>query len=316
MSLPYKGIRRETKRMRKLVRTLVLAAAAVPSLLACGGTEPREPDAVLATVEGSRITESMFREETERLPPHIRPLVDTPAGRMQFLESLISRDLLLREAVRRGFERRPEVRERLEQARRAILMETLLRDVSENLPSPSEEELRKYYGENQASFQTAERVRVRHILFREENLAEATARSAKKGVPFEVLMRGAQAAGATVADLGLIERGTYDRDFENAAFGASEPATVGPVKTMYGYHVIQVLERRPAGVAPFEEVRQRIATELRESAVREAFDTLVNGLKQNADIRISVSGEGPPSAPAPGEEKIPADLAGPPRGDR
>lgn len=298
--------------MRKLARILVFTAAAVPSLLACGGTEPKEKDEVLATVEGSRITESMFREETEKLPPHIRPLVDSPSGRMQFLESLISRDLLLREAVRRGFEGRPEVRDRLQQARRSILMETLLQDVTENLPPPSDEEIRKFYEENQASFRTTERVRVRHILFRQENLAEATARSARKGVPFEDLMKGSQSAGATVADLGLIERGTYDRDFENAAFGAEENSIVGPVKTMYGFHVIQVLEKRPAGVAPLEEVERRIAAELRESGVREAFDTLVSALKENADVRISVSGEESP--PAPGE--VPEGGADPPRGDR
>lgn len=293
-------------------------AVIVPSLFACGGPGKKDQGAVLAVVDGERITESMFRKESESLPPYIRPIVDTPAGRMQFLESLISRELLLREAIRRGIDRRPEVRTRLEQARRSILLEALLRDVAENAPGLSEEVLRKYYEENQEGLKTGERVRVRHVLFKDAKRAEEYAAKAKKGEPFEQLMRSAETAGGTTADLGLIERGEFDKDFEEAAFGAPENSIAGPVKSAYGYHVIQVLDKRPAGVPPFEEIRGKIAADLREGAQRDAFDNLVNGLKKKAKIRLSVA---PPAGersavPPPEGKKAPEAGADPPRGSR
>src|SRR4030065_583687 len=116
--------------MRKLTWVRVLAVVMAPALFACGGAGKKEQDVVLAVVNGARITESMFRREAEALPPYIRPIVDTPAGRVQFLDSLIARDLLMREALRRGVERRAEVRYRLEQARRSILLEALFREVA------------------------------------------------------------------------------------------------------------------------------------------------------------------------------------------
>ncbi|MGZ8431321.1 MAG: foldase protein PrsA [Candidatus Deferrimicrobiaceae bacterium] len=303
--------------MRKLMWVLVLVTVTAPSFFACGSAGKKEQDVVLAVVEGDRITESMFRKEAETLPPYIRPIVETQSGRMQFLDSLITRDLLMREALRRGIDRRVGVRGRLEQARRSILLEALLREVAENAPALSDEELRKYYEENKANLETGERVRVRHILFKEEGKAEGIAQRAKNGEPFEQLMQAAEAVGGTTADLGLIDRGSFDKDFENAAFEAPENSITGPVKTLYGYHVIQVLEKRPAGLPPFEEVKGKITAELREGAQREAFDKLVNGLKKQAKIRLAVPlpAEGP--APAlPAGSDVPSGGATPPKGGR
>jgi peptidyl-prolyl cis-trans isomerase C len=304
--------------MRKLTWAVVLVAVTVPYLFSCGSAEKKEKDAVLAVVDGDRITESMFRKEAENLPPYIRPIVETKAGRKQFLDSLITRDLLMREALRRGLERRSEVRERLAQARKSILLETLLREVAENSPGLSEEALRKHYEQNKESLKEGERVRVRHILFKEKRQAEEAADKAKKGYPFEDLMKEAEVAGGATADLGLIEKGAYDKEFEEAAFGAAENSITGPVKTVYGYHVLQVLEKRPAGLPPFEEVQGRIAADLREAAQREAFENLVDGLKKRAEIRL----EGSPSAgellPAksPGDMEAPAGEGNPPDGGR
>src|SRR3990170_1119977 len=127
-----------------------------------------------------------------------------------------------------GKKERDVVRGRLEQARRSILLEALLREVAENAPALSDEELRKNYEENKANLETGERVRVRHILFKEEGKAEEIAQRAKNGEPFDQLMRAAEAAGGTTADLGLIERGSFDKDFENAAFGASKSLSKDP----------------------------------------------------------------------------------------
>lgn len=304
--------------MRKLAWAVVLAIALVSSFLACGSAGKKEKDPVLAVVDGDQITESMFRQEAENLPPYIRPIVETRAGRKQFLDSLVTRDLLMREALRRGVEKRVEVRERIEQARRSILLETLLRDVAEDSPPPSDEAVRKYYEENREAFREGERVRVRHILFRSEKKAEEAAALARKGVPFEELMKDAEDAGGSAADLGLIERGAYDKQFEDAAFEAPENSILGPVKTVYGYHVIQVMEKRPAGLPPFEEVQGRIDAEMREAAQREAFENLVNGLRNRADIRmegIPPAAEDPSAAP-PGDQEAPASTGNVPGGER
>ncbi len=284
----------------------------VPFLWACGGTGKGKPEKILAVVNGQAITETSFEEEAKSLPPYVRPILETPAGRMQFLESLITRDLLMQEALRRGIERREDVRERLNMARRSILLEALLQEVSEKAPGLSDEALRKFYEANPGSFQVGERVRVSHILFKARGQAEETTRRAKGGTPFEELMKGAAKEGGITADLGLIERGKFDKAFEDAAFAAPTGSVSGPVKTVYGYHVIRVGEKKPAGMQPFEEVKGQILSDLREQAQRDAFETLLAQMKQQAKVQILVKQEPAPPASATGEPRVPAGKEAPP----
>jgi peptidyl-prolyl cis-trans isomerase C len=292
--------------MRKIV---AIALLAVPVLAACGkGKESK----ILAVVDGQRITAESFRKEAESLPPYIKPLLDTPDGQLQLLEGMVSRDLLMREALRRGIDRRADVREKVEMARRSILLDALLKDVTEKAAG-DDATMRKYYEENKDSFQVGERVKVSHLLFRDQETAASFAARAKGGAPFEVLMKEARAEGGTSADLGFIEKGRFVKEFEAAAFGASVGTITGPVKTPYGFHVIKVDERRPAGVKSFDEVKLQLLAESREKVQRQAFDTLLTGLKKNSRIQYFVKaageGEGPVMVPR-GEKGAPAPAAG------
>ncbi len=160
-------------------------------------------------------------KEVENLPPYVRPILETAAGRAQFLESVITRDLLMREALRRGIDRRPEVADRIAMARKSIVLEALLRDVAEKAPGLSDAALRTIYDADPASHQVGERVRVSHMLFREKARALEMLGRAKAGESFEALMKEVGSGnGEVAADLGEIERGNFVKEFEAAAFAA------------------------------------------------------------------------------------------------
>jgi len=302
--------------MRKIAWMLFVLM--VPFLSACGGAGKGKQEKVLAMVNGQPITEAMLDEEAKSLPPYVRPMLDTPSGRMQFLESLITRDLLMQEALRRGMDRREEVRERLNMARRSILLEALLRDVTEKASGLSDEALKKFYDANRENFQVGERVKASHVLFKDRAKVEKMAQEAKNGMPFEEIAKMASKEGGLAADLGFIERGKFDKKFEEAAFAAPTGSVTGPVKTAYGYHLIQVGEKRPAGTQPFEEVKGQIAADLREQAQREAFETLLSQMKKQARIQLLATPEAETPPPGAGAPRVPggpaAKSAGPPAG--
>lgn len=289
--------------MRALVLLPLVGLAAF--LAACGAPGTGKDVRVLAEVNGSAITEADLEQEIEGLPDYIRPIVGTPAGRAQFLESLVTRNLLMEEALRRGVDRRPAVQERLRSVRRSLILEELLREVAEQAPGLSDEALRRHYETNRDEFRSGARVRVSHLLFRSRARAESMAARARKGEPFEALRHETVVAkGESSADLGFIERGRFVKEFEDAAFRAEAGSIAGPVRSTYGYHVIWVGEKRPAGVQPFEDVKGKIVSDLREEAQREAFEILVADLRKQATIRILA-----PSLPeAPG---TPAQLLPP-----
>lgn len=290
---------------------LVLLVLAASFLAACGGDGKGKQDKVLATVNGQPITEAMVNEEAKSLPPYVRPILDTPAGRVQFLEGLITRDLLMQEALRRGIDRKVEVRERLNAARRSILLEALLREVTEKAPGLSDDALKKFYDANPETYRVGERVKVSHVLFKDREKAGEMAGKVKNGVPFREIMNAAPEEGGVAADLGFIERGKFDKAFEDAAFAARPGQVTGPVESAYGFHLILAGEKRPAGLQPFEEVKGQIAADLREQAQREAFETLLAQMKQQAKIRMMVSAEPEKPSSAP---HVPGGPAGQPAG--
>ncbi len=307
--------------MRKIPVLFVVFAFVASACGSAPGSGPRGK--VLAVVDGEPITEATLLKEVENLPPYVRPILETAAGRAQFLDSVITRDLLMREALRRGIDRRPEVADRIAMARKSIVLEALLRDVAEKAPGLSDAALRKIYDANPAAHQVGERVKVSHILFRDKARALEFLGRAKAGESFEALMKEVGAGnvkGEVAADLGEIERGNFVKEFEAAAFAAAPGEVIGPVKTTYGYHVIKVYEKLPAGTISFEEMKPKLLAEQREQAQRDAFEGLIAGLRKQATVRILYKPEGPPVSPgaqapgtAPAAPKA-ADPGQPPRG--
>jgi len=289
-------------------KALFFGMIGVIVLSACGGAPGQGTQGkIVALVDDEPITEATVRKEAEGLPPYMRPILETPDGRAQFLESVITRDLLLREALRRGIDGRPEVADRLAMARKSILLEALLRDVAAKVPAVSDNALREIYDATRDQYRTGERVRVSHMLFRKRERAQEMLRRARAGEPFEALMKEIGGReGEVAADLGDIERGNFVKEFEAAAFSAAPGSVVGPVQTTYGYHVIKVYERKPAGIQTFEEVKPQLLAEQRENAQREAFESLIARLRGASTIRIlaqpgDVAGEKLPAEPAQGK---------------
>jgi peptidyl-prolyl cis-trans isomerase C len=232
--------------MRNISFLFIIFAVVLP---ACGGAPGAGMQGkTVALVNGEAISEADLRKEAEGLPPYMRPILETPEGRTQFLESVITRDLLLREALRRGVDRRTEVSDRLSMARKSILLEALLRDVASAAPAVSDQALRKLYDSTPEKYRMGERVKVSHMLFRDRARAVEMLRRAKEGEPFEQLMKEVGGReGEVAADLG---------------------------------------EKKPAGVQTFEEVKPQLIAEQRENAQREAFDSLIAGLRNASTIRI------------------------------
>ncbi len=142
-------------------------------------------------------------------------------------------------------------------------------------------ELEAYYNSHLDDWKQEEQVRARHILLkvddsRTADVADAALVTLRKrveaGEDFAKLASelsddpGSKTRGG---DLGFFGRGRMIKEFEEAAFGAAPGSLVGPIRTSFGSHLIQVVEKRPAGVQPFAEaeaqVRSRLAAERAET---------------------------------------------------
>jgi len=85
-------------------------------------------------------------------------------------------------------------------------------------------------------------------------------------------------------DLSFIKKGQMVKEFENAAF-SQEKNVIGPViKTEFGYHVVQVLDKKPAKKITLDEAKGKISAYLEQRKKIEAFNDIMKKLKEKAKI--------------------------------
>jgi peptidyl-prolyl cis-trans isomerase D len=140
--------------------------------------------------------------------------------------------------------------------------------------NPTDEELQRLYTQNQEAYRTPERAKVRHILIMTQGKppadepklkakAEDLLKQVRGGADFAKLAKensedpGSKDKGG---EYEVQRNGQMVKEFEDAAF-TLKPGQSDLVKTAYGYHVFQVMERQPAGLRPFSEVKADMAAQ-------------------------------------------------------
>jgi peptidyl-prolyl cis-trans isomerase D len=151
-------------------------------------------------------------------------------------------------------------------------------------------EARAYYDAHTADFDQPEQVRARHILLKVDDKRgaeeaqrqiEALRKRLAAGEDFATLAAASSedvASAQRGGELGFFGRGQMVPEFEQAAFAAQPGELVGPVKTSFGYHLIQVEEKRAGGTRPFEEMAPQIENRLRQERAQTEAETKAKAL--------------------------------------
>ena len=251
---------------------LVLLAAGLSGRTAHADTPP---DPVVARVNGQPILLSEVKAEAENLPPNARAMPPQTLYPM-LLEQMIDGRALALEAKKTGIDKDPDVQRQVAAAAERALETALLhRAIDAKLTDAA---LHARYDADIAGKPGVEEVHARHILVPDEATAKQIIAELAKGGDFAALSKkyskdpGAAQQGG---DLGFFKQDEMVPEFANAAF-ALQPGQVSPtpVHTQFGWHVIQVLERRQAPPPTFEQardgLRQKIAQEVVQQQVAQA----------------------------------------------
>ncbi len=169
--------------------------------------------------------------------------------------------------------------------------------------SISDDEVGEYYAKHRDTYEGREAVRMRQILFalpgeakpevRQTLLASAEAAAAKwkGGAPFEEVLKEAVARGAQSSagdDTGYIEKGVMMPEVDQVAFSLKVDEISDVIATSAGYHIIQVLDKRGAGLKPLTAVRDEIREEIFRAKTNEKMEEWVAELRKKAYIDIKM----------------------------
>jgi peptidyl-prolyl cis-trans isomerase D len=160
--------------------------------------------------------------------------------------------------------------------------------------NPSQEELRKVYDSSTDEFKQPPSAHILHILIKVDPKASpadvAAAKAKAEGIVKQLRAGGDFAALAKAnsqdpssasggGDMGYVDQGATVQPFDTAAFSIPINNISDPIRTPeFGYHIIKVLDRKPGGRRPFEEVKPqiqaRLADQLAKDRAREAVTAI------------------------------------------
>jgi len=176
--------------------------------------------------------------------------------------------------------------------RSQIWIELVCRAIAMNEVSVTEEDVKAFFDEYKTQiYDKGERVEVRQILASTEQDAKAIMDELQAGADFAAVAIEKSLDTATASDggyIGVIERGLMVEEFEEAAFNANKGDVVGPVKTSYGYHIIEVLDKLGPEEAKFEDYRDKAEYDLRAYRARSTDEVLIE-LVAKADVSVTDS---------------------------
>ena len=154
----------------------------------------------------------------------------------------------------------------------------------------SDPELQKYYDDNKTQYSVAESRAVRHILVKTKAEADAIHSQLESGADFAKLAKensldpGSKDQGGKLT----VSRGQTVAPFDKAAFALATNQLSDPVKTEFGYHLIQPLAAVKAGsVTPFAEVKAQIRTQLAEERKNKAVSEWATEIEKKYKDKVT-----------------------------
>lgn len=254
-------------------------------------------------VNGEKIYQKDLEAAAESLPAQMRGALADESGRRALADEMIRMKLLEQEGRRLGLTKDPEVERQMRLAESNILANAALQKVA---PPVSDEELKQLYEKDKSQLEVL-KVRQIVVAFKGGALPSRTGReldddaARERAVALAARARAGEQFGKIAAAESddpeapqsggamMLRRGSAPEEVERAVFPLKKGEISQPVKSRFGWHIFQLVERE---TRPFEELRPT----LMQQARRQKLDKTLADLKAKAKVTFDETYFGKPPA--------------------
>lgn len=246
-------------------------------------------DKIVATYKGGEVKESQVMQQ-------FQPILASQAGgkdkkftdldntlQETLVRAYINVKLLEQEAKNSGIESSKEFQEKLNTVKNQMVQQELMERFVKSYVT--DKMVDEEYNKLAANLKGKEEIKVSHILVETEKEAKNVKNRLNKGEKFAKLAKelskdeGSKANGG---EIGYIVPGQLVPEFEEKAMAMKVKDVSAPVKTQFGWHIITVIDKRPAQIPTKEEAMASIKNKLSREAIEKHFADLAS----KADIKI------------------------------
>ncbi len=260
--------------LRSTAAALALGLGATLMFAGAASAEPK----VLAKVDGSPITDEDLAIATADIGPGLPQKLEGAARQKYVLDYLIDLRLAAKKAEADKLDQSPEFAKKLAYYRDKLAMEELLGSVAK--AATTDEAEHKAYDEAAKAEPPQEEIHARHILLPTEDEAKKALARVKGGEDFaKVANEVSKDTAGDGGDLGWFTKDRMVPEFSDAAFKLKKGEISDPVKTQFGWHIIQVEDTRTKSFPPFEQVKDQAARYVAQKAESETIAQLHGAAK-------------------------------------
>lgn len=273
----------ETTRLTLLLIGLMLCSAAAAEELV-----GKMGDVELHSTELKAILEAQ--------PPDLRrQLATDPAALERLVRSELMRKAVLNEAKQKGWDKRQELQPLIERARDQVIVSSFVSNVAKPGDGyPSEEEIKQFYESNKAQLLAPAQFQLAQIFLpaaegadkakaeeARKKIGELSARMGKPGADFAKLAKENSAHKESAekgGELGWVSEEQMVPEIRRAVTGMNKGEVSPPVKSASGWHLIKLLDKRPATTRPLADIRSNLIVAMRNRKSQDMERTYLEAL--------------------------------------
>ena len=228
----------------------------------------------LAIVNGKPVPKARADMLATQLSKSGRPV--TPEMTGQIKDEVISREIFMQEAQKRGLDATDDFKAQMELARQTLMIRELFAEYQKANPVTDAEIKAEY--EKFAAANGGKEYHAHHVLVEKEDEAKAIIASLKKGGKFDEIAKKQSkdpGSGSKGGDMDWANASSYVPEFSDALVKLKKgQVTDVPVKTQFGYHIIRLDDTRDAQLPKLDDVKPQIAQQLTQVKMTKFQDEL------------------------------------------
>ena len=239
---------------------------------------------ILAKIGKLEITQKDIDFMKSSMDPDIASQFKGKEGDRYLLQELINQKLMVLEFAKQ-YENDKEFNYALENMKENFINQYAIKKMIDNV-DVSEDDVKKFYTDNEKEFVNNEMVRASHILVDSEDLANDIKKQLDDGADFAELAKKHSSCPSKEigGDLGYFNRGKMVKEFEDASFALNIGEISEPVKTQFGYHIIKLDDKKERQKQEFKDIKDNLKQSLIRRKQQEVYINKIKELKEKYDI--------------------------------
>jgi hypothetical protein len=238
---------------------------------------------VVATAGDYVLTKEKYRIITEYMKQRFDYKLD-PGQEKEFIRFIMNKKLMAMEARKLGYAERTDLKTKYEWDFDDILSHVYYEENVEKKSDVTDKEAKEYFDSHTGDFA---QIRAQQFFTKSKSMADSLLKRINSGEDFTEIIRKYSEDATTKdkgGDMGFFSKGDNFKEIDDVAFSLADGEVSPVIKTVNGYHIIKVNERKKFG---YEESKDKIKSIIKDKKLQNIFDTGMENLRKKYKVVIN-----------------------------